>query len=518
MSTKVDLSVLAVRRDAPPGPSPGRRRHLLTRYVLPAVLLAGFAALLAYAARETLSPPRPVTVVPVLTTRSEGRSATDEPLFQAAGWVEPRPGPTFVPALTEGVVEELLVVEGQDVSAGQPVARLTPADARLALSAAEADVQLRDAELAAARAALTAARERAERPVHLQAELAEAEVALARSETERANLPPQRRAAEARLRQTRQAVERLRQGGSPAVSLERAEAEAEVAAAAVEEMKAKAERLPVEIAALTRKRDALRERLERRTDERRQLAEAQAAVQAGEARLRQTQATAEAARLRLERTTVRAPAAGRVLSIAARPGTHVAGGHDPSTVALLYDPRAVQARVDVRLEDVGRVQTGMRVRIESAAAPGRALAGEVLMVTAQADIQKNTLPVKVALPDPPPALRPDMLVRVTFLAPPRPAPSPGDEGSPLRLLVPRQLVDSADGASRVWVADRVSGRAVSRAVKLGSVDGELVEVVAGLDPTDKLIAGGRDGLRDGERVRVTGEDEALGIPAQPSKR
>jgi HlyD family secretion protein len=500
----VDLKSLAVRRDPPP--SPQRRRHVITRYVLPALLLAGFAGLVAYAVRERFDPPRPVTVVPVLTTRS-GSAATDEPLFQAAGWVEPRPGPTLVTALTEGTVEQVLVVEGQDVAANDPVARLSAADARLAVDAADADVLLRDAELAAARAAVVGTKERAERPTHLQAELAEAEVALAKAEAEQANLPSRLRAADARLRLARQDVERLKQAGGSvsAVTLARAEADAEAAAAAVDEARVKVERLPAEVAALARKRDALRDRLDRRTDERRALAEAEAGVRAGEAKLRQARGAVDAAKLRLDRCTVRAPAAGRVLAVNARPGTHVSGGHDPGTVALLYDPRSVQARVDVRLEDVGRVETGMKVRVESAVVPGKTVAGTVLVVTSQADVQKNTLPVKVALPDPPPQLRPDMLVRVTFLAPPRPATTGATPA--VRLLVPRSLV--RDGM--VWVADRVHGRAELRPVTLGRTDGDLVEVTAGLDASDKLIAGGRDGLTAGQRITVTGEDEALGM-------
>jgi hypothetical protein len=98
-----------------------------------------------------------------------------------------------------------------------------------------------------------------------------------------------------------------------------------------------------------------------------------------------------------------------------------------------------------------------------------------------------------------------MLVRVTFLAPPRPANAGGV--LPVRLLVPRALV--RDGT--VWVADRVTGRAALRPVKLGPTDGELVEVTGGLDASDKLIAGRRDGLTEGQRITVTGEDEALGI-------
>ena len=74
MPSNLDLKSLAVRRDAPP--AAGRRRHVITRYVLPALLLVGFAALVAYAIRERLDPPVPVTVVPVMTTRSASAAAT----------------------------------------------------------------------------------------------------------------------------------------------------------------------------------------------------------------------------------------------------------------------------------------------------------------------------------------------------------------------------------------------------------------------------------------------------------
>src|SRR5262245_28373693 len=102
MQAKVDLSQLAVQRDAPGAPTPGKRRRVLTRVVLPGVLLAGFAALVAYAARETLSPPRPVTVIPVLTAQTGTGQAADTPLFRGAGWVEPRPTALLVTALAEG--------------------------------------------------------------------------------------------------------------------------------------------------------------------------------------------------------------------------------------------------------------------------------------------------------------------------------------------------------------------------------------------------------------------------------
>src|SRR5262245_14128058 len=144
VTAPVDIRQLAVRRDGPP--EPARRRHLLARYLLPAAILLGFAALAAWSASDLIRPAKPVTVVPVLTTRAELAVEGGAPLFQAAGWVEPRPTPVLVTALTDGVVERLLVVEGQEVKAGEPVAELVRADAELALAAAEADWQTREAE------------------------------------------------------------------------------------------------------------------------------------------------------------------------------------------------------------------------------------------------------------------------------------------------------------------------------------------------------------------------------------
>jgi multidrug efflux pump subunit AcrA (membrane-fusion protein) len=139
--------------------------------------------------------------------------------------------------------------------------------------------------------------------------------------------------------------------------------------------------------------------------------------------------------------------------------------------------------------------------------------GEVLFATSIADIQKNTLQVKVALKDPPPVLKPDMLVQVTFLAPARPDAEPAATET-LRVVIPRQLVESGDGGSRVWIADQAAGVARSRAIKLGRLmSADLVEVDDGLNATDKLIAGGREGLSDGQRIKVTGEDAALGTAA-----
>jgi RND family efflux transporter MFP subunit len=524
MNPNVDLRQLAVRREEPPPAAGARRpRRWLTRIVLPAAVLLGFLGVTAWAARDSLLPSRPVTVVPVLTTRGEV-SHEGEPLFQSAGWVEPRPTPVLVPALAEGIVDKLLVVEGQEVQAGDTVATLIDADAKLALKMAEADLRLRRAELQSAAAARTAAAVSFEKPTHLHAMLAEAEAMLAQKETERALLPSQRRAAEAKQRYAKLDLDRknANAGVIPEWSISQAQNELELQEAALEELKSRTPLLAKEVEALRQKRDALRQRLELKTDEARQKADAGAQFEAAEARVQQAQAAVDTAQLRLERTAVKAPVAGRVLGLQARPGARVMGISasamlESTTIVSLYDPARLQVRADVRLEDVPRVRPGQRVKIETPAAPGGPLLGEVLYPTSQADIQKNTLQVKVAIDQPPATLRPDMLVQVTFLAVASPKAA-GDETPPLRLLVPRSLVDTAGDKPCVWVADQAAGVARRRAVKLGQGANEgLVEVLEGVNAADKIIASGRDGLSDGGRITVTGEEPAPAASPAPAK-
>ncbi len=164
----------------------------------------------------------------------------------------------------------------------------------------------------------------------------------------------------------------------------------------------------------------------------------------------------------------------------------------------------------MRLEDVPQVLIGQPAIIETAvlASP---IQGEVISVTTLADIQKNTLQVKVAVINPPKVIKPEMLGKVTFIAPPSlKVQEEGDE-SMLRLFVPQSLIMSGEQGTTVWLADLTTGIAQIRSIgiALGSTEGGLVEVTSGLQPTDKLIVAGRESVSVGARIRVRGEDRTL---------
>ena len=516
MSTDVDLRELAIDRGGTGQPRIRTRRHVLTRYVLPLGLIFGFLSLVIWASWDILFPPRAVIVVPVLSTTDDVRQE-GTPLFKAAGWIEPRPTPVRVAALAPGVIEKLLVVEDQVVKAGDPVAELVKEDASLARDRVLADLELRQAELDEANATLAAAETRFKQPVHLKAALGEAEASLAKIETQLKNLPFEFRRAEAVQEATKKDYDgKLAAKGVVAgVEIDIAKSEAASAIAIVDELRDRSESLEKEQAALIQRRDALKTQLELLADEIEAKGEAKARVRAATARVAQARVVIAEAQLQLDRMSVVSPIDGRVFRLIAHPGARIGSGmtqmtgHDGSTVVTMYRPDMLQVRVDVRFEDIPKVSLNQPVEIDNPALSSL-LTGKVLFISSEADIQKNTLQVKVEIPDPPPVFKPEMLVDVTFLAPKQPERGlePSQE---LKLYVLQQLIHQGDGGSFVWLADQSDGIARKTMVQTGAVGSNgLVEINGGLTISSRIISGDNDGLRDGDRIKVTSEDSSLG--------
>ena len=176
------------------------------------------------------------------------------------------------------------------------------------------------------------------------------------------------------------------------------------------------------------------------------------------------------------------------------------GKHDGGAVITMYEPEQLQVRVDVRFEDLPQVQRGQPVQIESPAVP-EPIQGTVLFLSSLADIQKNTLEVKVAIKSPPEVIKPEMLVDVTFLAPKEFA---GKAISETRFYAPKRLVHEQDGTTFIWVADQSAGAARRISVKIRSaVTGDMVELTGDVNVSTRIIASGYESLNDGDRIAIT---------------
>lgn len=366
--------------------------------------------------------PGDTSVRPAARRNAAAPPSGDGRMVQAAGWIEPQPHHHACSALTSGVIAEVLALEGDVVERGEVIARLIADELSIEVIDAEAAVAAAEADRAAARAELEAAEEAWAHPVERRRAVTSTAAELAETEAEIDRLPAEVEAARARHERLMEEVARARdardRGAATEFELLMLEKDAAAQAAEVKVLEGKAAVLRAQRDRLQSEHDAALRHAELRTEESRRVALARAAVQAAEAALHRSQQRLALARLHLDRTEIRAPIAGVVQRRLKSPGDRVTlDGDDPQSaqIALLYDPAHLQVRVDVPLADAAAVFVGQRCEVSVEVLPEVTFAGVVTRVMHEADLQKNTLQVKVQVLEPDPLLRPEMLSRVRFL-------------------------------------------------------------------------------------------------------
>jgi multidrug resistance efflux pump len=153
-------------------------------------------------------------------------------------------------------------------------------------------------------------------------------------------------------------------------------------------------------------------------------------ISIAEAQLSAAQAELDQVQWEIGQCTIRAPRAGVVLEQFVQPGDWVAPATDnarSAAVLSLFDPRRIQAWVDVNQRDSGSLAVGRPVELSTDAHPERPVAGTVSRIMPQANLQKNTVQVKIAIAEPPADFRPQLSVKVVFLPPDEVAGTPGEE-------------------------------------------------------------------------------------------
>ena len=426
----------------------------ILRIAVPLIVLGLAAALLITAGWRALRPATEVQAVTVVVRSVQ----TDEPMttlesegdiIQAPGWVEAEPFSVYAGALVEGVVEQMLVLEGDHVTAGQPVAKLVSDDARIALAKAEADLLVAQQEARNAEAMLGT----------IAPELAAAH------------------ASKKSLVDEYTRKETLIEGGS-------------VAKGPVVRLAMAIDGADATIAGLHAKREVFA---------------SQAA--AARAKIAVSEAIVEGATLTLSRMTIVSPINGVIIERLTSPGSVIrfGNGEHSSHVVHLYDPAQLQVRADVPLADAANVGVGYPAEVIVDVLPNRVFTGEVTRFVHRADIQKNTLEAKVSIHNPSDLLKPDMLARVRIL---QPATLEGERATRTvpRVFVPQEAIQADGTVLIIDQYERGSGLAARRTVVLGpSIIDEWQEVLSGLKAGDRVILDPASDL-DGTAVWITEQE------------
>ncbi|HEX7893013.1 MAG TPA: efflux RND transporter periplasmic adaptor subunit, partial [Terriglobales bacterium] len=150
-------------------------------------------------------------------------------------------------------------------------------------------------------------------------------------------------------------------------------------------------------------------------------------------------------------------------------------------------------RVYVSVPEVyaGSVRPGVQGKIELASIPGRTFSGNVVRNSDAIDPGTRTLLTEIDVPNPKGELLPGAYAQVHF----------GLKVQVPRLMIPVNAVLFRAEGTRTAVVDG-SGKVHLKAINIGRDYGRDVEVLSGIEASDRIVLNPSDSLEDGQQVAV----------------
>lgn len=224
-----------------------------------------------------------------------------------------------------------------------------------------------------------------------------------------------------------------------------------------------------------------------------ELAAREAMAAAVRERIRQAEARTTEAGAQLGRaevvlgwTTIVAPESGRVAQRLVDPGSALFPG---TPLLVVETARELEVVASMPAAQAGLLRRGLGVRITMAAADPALATATITEIAPRSDSATHTVEFKAALPAGT-TLLPGTFVRVEIPA-----------GSRRALLVPRAALRETGQLAGVFVVDS-SARAQYRLVKAEPYDAARLELIAGIEPGERVIVDPSARILDGTPVEV----------------
>jgi len=196
--------------------------------------------------------------------------------------------------------------------------------------------------------------------------------------------------------------------------------------------------------------------------------------------------------------TLKADKAGIVTSVTGEPGQVVGAGQAIVSLAVSGE---TEIAVAVPEQDAARLEIGRLATVSLWAGPPRVgVEGRIREIAGQADPASRTYAVRIAVEQPPQAMRLGMTATVALTIAEKAAP----------VLVPLTALTESDGGTVAFVVDAVSKVVRKTTVDVGGVGEHGAQIVGGLQAGDMVVSAGVQFLRDGMRVRLPGEHAQVG--------
>jgi Cu(I)/Ag(I) efflux system membrane fusion protein len=168
-----------------------------------------------------------------------------------------------------------------------------------------------------------------------------------------------------------------------------------------------------------------------------------------------------------------APQDGEILERNAVNGMRAGPG---DVLFRIADHQLVWVLVDVAERDLAQVTVGTKVIVRPRALPGRTFAGEVSLVYPHLNAQTRTARIRIEVPNPDEALRPEMYVDAEI-----------ETGTPGPVLAVPESAVLDSGSRQAVLIDKGDGRFEPRDVKLGRRGGGFAEITDGVAEGETVV-------------------------------
>jgi HlyD family secretion protein len=226
---------------------------------------------------------------------------------------------------------------------------------------------------------------------------------------------------------------------------------------------------------------------------------AQAVVEGYRAAVDVAEANHRAAQIAVEQTLIRAPFDGVVLTKSANIGdvvTPFSSALDAKGAAVtMADMNTLEVEADVSESSLSSVTLEQPCEIQLDALPDLRLRGMVQRIVPTIDRAKATVLVKIKFVDRHPQVLPEMSAKVAFLE----KEMLPDHRTARTAVQPDAIVHRSNGKV---VFQIIGGEVVETSIETGEKIGDMIEVLKGLEPGNKVVLRPEDKLEHGDKVKT----------------
>ena len=196
----------------------------------------------------------------------------------------------------------------------------------------------------------------------------------------------------------------------------------------------------------------------------------------------------ENAEIRLEKMKIDIPISGVIVKLPHyTPNSQIQQG---SSLATIMNYSRMYVDVSLPENTMTEIKTGQKVQITNYSLPNDTLIGTVTEISPAIDVNTRTYLGKVRFANPKLLIRPGMFIKTLIKVNQR------DD----IIVIPKEVIISDQRGKRVFVVKE--NTAFERIIETGIENEDMIEVISGLEVSDRLVTKGFETLRDKSKVKV----------------